>query len=114
MPGKSNYQVLEAERIKEIVRTARHHHNRDHTPWVHRGEVLGLLALALEHKQDRVIIDGREFLIKYYDVDRAIVRPSNGEFAPCANINITSYLQTWDDYERATRVTRLTDQEPTG
>lgn len=108
-----SYKELEAQRIKEIVRGARSAPNRQHIPWFYRGEVLGLLALALEHKQDRAVIDGKEFTIKYKD-DRAVVRPADGSFVPSAHLTISSYLKEWDEFERATRVTRLTDAGATG
>lgn len=109
-----SYKELETERIKEIVRGARSTPNRQHIPWFYRGEVLGLLALALEHKQDRVIIDGKEFCITYKDTNRAVVRPADGSFVPSAHLTISSYLKEWDEFERATRVTRLADAGTTG
>ena len=109
MPGKpgDKYKVLELERIKEIVRGARNSPNRQHIPWVYRGEIMGLLALALEHRQDRLILDGREFSIHYKEGGRAIVRPSNGDFIPCAHILIEKYQDEWERFDAATRVTRL-------
>lgn len=109
MAHKSNYKELEAQRIKEIVRGARSHPNRQHIPWFYRGEVLGLLALAIEHRQDRVILDGKEFAIRYKN-DSAVVSPADGSFVPCAYLTISKYQEEWEDYERATRVTRLADQ----
>ena len=113
MPAKSNYRELENERIKEIIRGARSAPKRQHIPWVYRGEVLGLLSLALEHKQDVVIIDGREFVIIYKD-KHAVVRPADGSFVPCAHLEVAKYQKEWEAYERATKVTRLTDQGSTG
>jgi hypothetical protein len=107
---KSNYHELEAQRIKEIIRSARSNPRRDHIPWFYRGEILGLLALALEHKQDRLILDGKEFVVIYKDTT-ATVRPADGTFSPCAHIIIKKYLGEWDAYERATRITRLADQK---
>lgn len=115
MPSKNNYQELEAQRIKEIVRGARNSPNRQHTPWVYRGEIMGLLALALEHKQDRLILDGREFCVIYTDAGaRATVRPTNGDFVPCAHIIIEKYLDEWERFDAATRVTRLPSESVEG
>ena len=108
MPKPSKYQVLAEERIKEIVRGARNHVQRDNIPWLYRGEVIGLLALALEYRQDQIILDGRNFTI-IYKGDRAIVNPTDGSFVPCANIIVEKYLHDWKVYERATKVTRLSE-----
>lgn len=106
--GNQKYKELEAERIKEIVRGVRNSPQRKEIPWLYRGEIMGMLALALEHKQDRLILDGREFVVKYSEKGkRAIVSPSNGDFVPRANLIVDKYLDEWERFDAATRVTRL-------
>jgi hypothetical protein len=70
---------------------------------------MNLLAKALKHKADTVILDGQSFKIRY-DGDKAYVTPSDGSFVPCANFNVSVYLQEWEIYDSATRVTRLSDK----
>jgi hypothetical protein len=107
---KSKYQTLADERIKEIVRGARNHVIRDKIPWLYRGEVMGMLALALEHKQDQITIDGRNYDITYKAGERAIVHPTDGTFVPCAHIEIAKYLKEWEAYAQSIKVTRLSEQ----
>lgn len=106
---QSNFTLLLNERIKEITRGARNTVNRQNSPWFRRGEVMTLLAKAIENKADTVILDGQAFKIRY-DGERAIVSPADGSFVPCANINVSEYLGEWSAYEQATRVTRLSDK----
>ena len=108
MPKETNYTKLSNERIKEIARNARHSPERRIIAWFYRGEVLKVLSNALENRADRVIIDGKQFNITYHDdIGRAFVSPSDGTFVPCASLTIERYLNEWESYEQAFRVTRL-------
>ena len=110
MVKKSNYSELSKERIKEIVRAARNSPNRQHTPWVYRGEILYMLASALETRATIVMLDNKEYDIIYKDDGRATVRPSDGSFVPCAHIIVEKFLSEWEMHVKATKVTRLSDQ----
>ena len=105
---QSSFSLLLNDRIKEVTRNARNTVNRDTTPWFRRGEVMSLLAKALENKADTIVLDGQKFDIRY-DGDRAHVTPSNGNFVPCAHFDVAEYIGEWGIYEQATRVTRLSD-----
>jgi len=110
MPKKSAYTELSNERIKEIVRAARNSPNRQHIPWLYRGEILYSLARAIETRATVVMLDDRVYDIIYKDNDRATVRPSDGSFVPCAHIYVKKFLAEWEMHVKATKVTRLSDQ----
>lgn len=110
MAKKSPYTELSNERIKEIVRAARNSPNRQHTPWVYRGEILYVLARAFESGVDMVMLDNKEYVILYKDDGRATVRPADGSFVPCAHIIVKKFLAEWEMHVQATKVTRLSDQ----
>lgn len=103
---KKNFKELLADKVKEIARGARNSPERRDIPWFRRGEVMRVLASALEHKADVVILDGQSFNIKYKG-DRAHISPMDGSFVPCANLTIATYMEDYETYDRATRVTRL-------
>lgn len=106
-PTKS-FQVLLTDRVREITRNARSTGNRQHMAWFRDGSKMAVLAKALKHKADTVILDGQPFVIRYKG-DDAVVKPADGSFIPCAYINVQVYLAEWEAHERATHVTRLGD-----
>lgn len=109
MPKQSNFKTLLEGKIKEITRTARNSPERKEMPWFRRGEVMVHLAKAIEHKADKVILDGQMFDVSYKD-NRVTVRPSDGTFVPCAHLNAEEYLEDYGVFQRAHEVKRLDDQ----
>lgn len=104
--SKKSFKELLPGRVKEIARGARNSPERRDIPWFRRGEVMTQLAKALDHKADTVHLDGKSFKIKYR-ADRAIISPMDGSFVPSANLHVPTYMEDYETYERATRVTRL-------
>lgn len=104
-----NFKEILEGKVKEISRAARSSPDRKPIPWFQRGEVMKLLANALEHKADQVILDGQMFKIDYKSDGKAFVHPDNGDFVPCAHLTIKKFLEDWEVVENATKVTRLKD-----
>lgn len=104
----ASFKELLEGKVKEISRAARSTPDRKPIPWFRRGEVVGLLAKALEHKADQVILDGQMFDITYKPNGKAFVGPADKRFfVPCAHLDVKKFTEDYTELANAMKVTRL-------